>query len=155
MTVMTADRANTTGEERLTLRSQIEELALVPPWIERLGADYGLSDETQFAMDLCLEEVLSNIIRHGYAGKPNRSITVRFSSAPDKSSVLVVDDEAPLFNPLTAEEIPIEEAVSGTRVGGLGIRLLRSFASQLNYEATPGGNRLRMGFAPARYPANP
>lgn len=150
MNVMTADRANTTGEERLTLRSQIEELALVPPWIERLGTDYGLSGETQFAMNLCLEEVLSNIIRHGYASKPDRTITVRFSSAPDKSSLLVVEDEAPKFNPLAADEIPVEETLDGRRIGGLGIRLVRNFASSVDYEATPAGNRLSMGFSPAR-----
>jgi serine/threonine-protein kinase RsbW len=67
-----------TGEAQLTLRSQMAELALVPPWIESLASEYGISASTQFAMNLCLEEVLSNIIRHGYAGKPDRPIVIRY-----------------------------------------------------------------------------
>ena len=150
MAVTTVEAASRTREEKLTLRSELGELALVPPWIERLAAEYGLSGETQFAMNLCLEEVLSNIIRHGYGSEPDRSIVVRYSAAEDKSSTLIVDDEAPHFNPLTAEQSPLEDTLQGTRIGGLGIRLLRSFASCINYEPTPAGNRLRMVFCPGQ-----
>lgn len=149
-TLMTSEHTTRTGEEQLTLRSQIEELALVPPWIERLASEYSIPDETQFAMNLCLEEVLSNIIRHGCANRPDHSITVRYSSREDKSSLLVVDDDAPQFNPLAAEELPVKDTLEGTRIGGLGIRLLRNFATQLNYEKRPAGNRLIMGFSAAR-----
>jgi serine/threonine-protein kinase RsbW len=138
-----------TGEAQLTLRSQMADLALVPPWIESLAADYGISDSTQFAMNLCLEDVLSNIIRHGYANSPDRTIVVRYLAEENNTSVLVVDDEAPPFNPLAAESHPVEETLDGTRLGGLGIRLLHSFAATLEYEPTPAGNRLIMGFAAA------
>jgi serine/threonine-protein kinase RsbW len=138
-----------TGEAQLTLRSQMADLALVPPWIESLAAEYGISDSTQFAMNLCLEEVLSNIIRHGYANSPDRTIVIRYLAEENNTSVLVVDDQAPPFNPLAAESHPVEETLDGTRLGGLGIRLLRSFAATLEYEPTPGGNRLIMGFVAA------
>jgi anti-sigma regulatory factor (Ser/Thr protein kinase) len=149
-TSMNVDRANRTGEEQLTLRSQISDLAMVPPWVEHLASHYGISEETQYAMNLCLEEVLSNIIRHGYSNNPDCRIIVRYQSSQDKSSLLVVDDEAPLFNPLAADEMPVEDTLSGTRIGGLGIPLLRSFATRLEYEPTPAGNRLSMGFPAAR-----
>ena len=145
-----ADRASGTGEERLTLRSQIADLALVPPWIEHLASEYAISASTQFAMNLCLEEVLSNIIRHGYANKPDRPITVRFAEIDHKSSMLVIDDEAAPFNPIAADEIPFEETLEGNRIGGLGLRLLRNFATTINYESTPTGNRLSLGFSAAQ-----
>jgi serine/threonine-protein kinase RsbW len=144
--LMTVDM---TSGAQLTLRSQMTELELVPQWIENLASEYAIPANTQYAMNLCLEEVLSNIIRHGYAGEQDRVIVVRYLPVHDKSSFLVVDDEAPPFNPLAAEETPVEETLDGTRVGGLGIRLLRSFAATLKYELTQVGNRLIIGFASA------
>ena len=136
-----------TGEAQLTLRSQMAELSLVPQWIENLGSEHGISASTQFAMNLCLEEVLSNIIRHGYSGKPDRPILIRYVADANKSCLLIVDDEAPPFNPIAAEDPPVEQTLDGTRTGGLGIRLLRNFAASLKYEPTPAGNRLIIGFA--------
>jgi anti-sigma regulatory factor (Ser/Thr protein kinase) len=101
-------------------------------------------------MNLCLEEIVSNIIRHGYCGNPDHVVVVRYVQAPDKSSVLIVDDEAPHFNPLTIEEKPVEETLDGTRTGGLGIRLVRGFATTLEYEPRPSGNRLTISFAVTR-----
>ena len=145
---MAVDSTNAAGEERLELSSRMADLALVPPWIERLASEYDLPGNIQFAMNLCLEEVLSNIIRHGYANQPGRPIFVSFRAAPG-SSVLVIEDQAPLFDPLTAPERPVEETLDGTRLGGLGIRLVRSFAASLAYEPTGMGNRLRIAFSTA------
>src|SRR5271170_5372191 len=63
-------------EPQLTLKSQIEDLTLVQPWVEALAARYSIPAETQFAIELCLEEALSNIIRHGYQGHADRSISI-------------------------------------------------------------------------------
>ena len=148
MTLMTVNQANSASEERLGLGSNTADLSLVAPWIERLGSEHGVPASTQFAMNLCLEEVLSNIIRHGYGNKPGSSIVVRYSLTPDKSHLLVIDDEAPHFDPLTAEESPVEDTLNGIRVGGLGLRLVKSFATNLQYESKPIGNRLSISFAP-------
>src|ERR1700730_7328100 len=144
---MTVDGANRTGEVQLTLRSQMADLALVPPWLETLASEYAIPAKTLFAMNLCLEEVLSNIIRHGYSSKPDRPILVRYVPAQNGSSCLVVEDEAPPFDPLAAKNTPVEELLQGSRIGGLGIRLLLGFATSLNYEPRPAGNRLTIGFA--------
>jgi anti-sigma regulatory factor (Ser/Thr protein kinase) len=144
---MAADGANRTNEAQLTLHSQMADLALVPPWLETLALEYAISAKTLFAMNLCLEEVLSNIIRHGYSSEPDHPIVVRYMPVQNGCSYLVVEDQAPPFDPLAAETIPVEEPLHGARIGGLGIRLLRGFAASLNYEPTPAGNRLTIGFA--------
>jgi serine/threonine-protein kinase RsbW len=147
--LMTVDGANKTSAVQLILRSQIEQLQLVPPWIEALAVEHMIPTDIQYAMNLCLEEILSNIIRHGYGGNPDHKIVVRYVPA-DKFSVLVIDDEAPHFNPLTIDQRPIEETLDGTRIGGLGIRLVRGFATIVEYEPTPSGNRLTIGFGSAQ-----
>jgi anti-sigma regulatory factor (Ser/Thr protein kinase) len=138
-----------TNEERLKLQSRISELALVPPWIERLATRHTIPDSTQFAMNLCLEEALSNVIRHGYSSKPDHSIAVQFASPRENYFVFVVEDDAPPFNPVDSPELPAMGSLDEVRVGGQGIRLMRHFADALEYELTPTGNRLSIGFSAA------
>jgi serine/threonine-protein kinase RsbW len=142
---MIANGTNQT-QDRLALQSRLSEIAQVPAWTEDLASRYAIPGEVQFAMDLCLEEILSNIIRHGYAGEQDRPVIVNFSKPRDGYFVIVVDDEAPYFNPLDAPELPMVSPGEQTRIGGQGIRLVRQFANVLDYESTSTGNRLRLGF---------
>jgi serine/threonine-protein kinase RsbW len=140
---------NETIEERLDLQSRMSDLARVPDWIERLAAQHSIPLSTQFSMNLCLEEVLSNIIRHGYSGDSNQSISVKFSSPRQDFFVFTVEDEAPAFDPIVSEVPPVLSALNENPIGGQGIRLLRRFADELQYQPTPTGNRLHIGFSAA------
>lgn len=132
--------------ERLNLQSSLSELARITEWIERLAARYAIPSDTQFAMDLCLEEVISNIMRHGYAGQPGRPILVRFANPGRGHFTLIVEDEAPHFDPLAAPELPILDSCGQARTGGHGIRLIRHFARELEYQPKTRGNRLTLTF---------
>jgi serine/threonine-protein kinase RsbW len=141
---------NPTTEERLNLRSRLSELAQLLPWIERLASRHMISASVQFAINLCLEEVLSNIMQHGYSGQPDHSIVIHFVNPQKDYFVFVVEDEAPSFNPVDALELPALNSpgvmLGEAPIGGQGIRLLRRFADSLAYQATPTGNRLSIGF---------
>jgi len=137
---------NDTAGERLNLRSRTSELTHLHPWIERLALQHRIPATTQFAMNLCLEEAVSNIIRHGYSGNPNHSIAIRFISPREDCFFFVVEDEAPPFNPVESPELPPLSSLEEIAVGGQGVRLLRRFADALEYQATPTGNRLSIGF---------
>ncbi len=145
---MTGDGKDTI-EDRMILQSQLSELQQVPPWVERLASLHSIPADTQFAIDLCLEEVLSNVIRHGYACEPDHSITVQFKVPRENYFVFVIEDHAPPFNPVASPELPPVNSIDDTVAGGQGIRLLRQFANALEYEATPSGNRLSIGFSAA------
>jgi serine/threonine-protein kinase RsbW len=145
---MTGNGGHTTGE-RMHLKSQISELAQIPPWIERLASQFSIPESTQFAMNLCLEEVVSNIVLHGYAGKPDCPIHIQFTRPREGYFVFVVEDEAPPFNTADSPPLPPINPLDDSHIGGQGIRLLRQFADALEYQATPNGNRLSVGFSPA------
>lgn len=142
---MTGDGQDTIGE-RLNLQSRISELTRIPAWVERLASKHAIPESTKFAMNLCLEEVLSNIVLHGYSREPNHSITVQFVSPREGNFVFVVEDEAPPFNPVVVPKLPAVGTIEEVQVGGQGIRLLRKFADTLEYQAMPAGNRLSIGF---------
>jgi len=136
-------------QDRLELRSRLSEMVQLPVWLQGLASRYVIPEDTEFAMNLCLEEVLSNIIRHGYAGQEDRSVVVHYTTPRSGLHVFVVEDEARHFNPLAAPDLSALSASGEIRVGGQGIRLLRQFANGLEYEPMPAGNRLTLTFSVA------
>ena len=142
-------------QSQLTLTSQLADLALVWPWVEALAAHYAIPAETQFAIQLCLEEALSNIVRHGYGGQAGQPIAVTcLPSCPENENpaelVFTIEDHAPPFDPFAdsaAGRTPAPASIAELEPGGQGIRLMRKFASHAAWEPLPGGNRLTLAFA--------
>jgi len=138
------------ARDRLTLRSQLADLSLVSRWVQALVARYHFSERTSFAIDLCLEEALSNVIRHGYAGDPTQKIDVAFSMNADGCLSFVIEDAAPHFCPFDPaaplaepSTVPLEHIVPG----GQGIPLMRKFADAVEWEPLEKGNRLTLRFS--------
>ena len=135
--------------EKLTLDSRLADLVRVWPWVESIASRHRIPADTAFAINLCLEEALSNIVRHGYGGAAGHAITIEFFLVEGGDLDFVVEDDAPPFSPLEdAPEIgrPAATTLEEIRPGGLGIGLLRRFAARLSYERLRGRNRLRIGF---------
>jgi serine/threonine-protein kinase RsbW len=136
------------SEPRLTIQSRLDDLALLWPWVESLAADFSIPANTLCAIDLCLEEALSNVIRHGYQGRPGQPITVEFAQY-DREVAFTVDDQAPPFDPLAQPETAPATApasINDFPIGGLGIGMMRKFAGSLAYQRLPAGNRLILRF---------
>lgn len=135
------------AETQLVLRSRLEDLGLVVPWLDGLAATYSIPDQVRFGIDLCLEEALSNIIRHGYSGEPNHVVTVDFSRNELTGLTFSIEDSAPHFSPeeqTKPNRIPM--SIEDVKPGGLGIHLMKKFATTLRYQQLPCGNRLTLGF---------
>ncbi len=129
---------------RLELTSTLADLGRVASWVGELAAVYGFSDDVRFAIELCLEEALSNSVRHGYAGEAGHTLTVDFVRAEGKA-LFVVEDSAPAFEPLKPEDAAPADLNTMTP-GGQGLRLMYRFAQSVGYERLEKGNRLTLGF---------
>jgi serine/threonine-protein kinase RsbW len=134
------------ADERLTLYSRLSDLAQLPVWIESIASRRAIPANIQYAMNLCLEEAIVNIIRHGYGREGDLPIRLFFKISLPGHYFFIVEDEAPRFNPLKTAELPALDRLNELQVGGQGLRLLRSFADSLEYEATSTGNQLHIGF---------
>jgi len=135
--------------DQLVLGSQLSEMERLPAWVDSLAAAYGIDESVKFAINLCLEEVVSNVIRHGYANQAGQFLAVDCTSPRPGQFVFIVEDDAAPFNPLDLAALPTIGQQEDGQIGGQGIRLLRGFSDSLEYEAKPGGNRLRIGFSNA------
>ena len=135
---------------RLTLKSLLEDMGSLWPWVEALGAEYSIPADKLFGVHLCLEEAISNVIRHGYDGQPGNTLTVDCTLPNAHEVVFTIEDQAPPFDPLAPEHIEVSVEPSPEdflRPGGRGILLMRKFADTMAYERLAGGNRLTIGFA--------
>ena len=136
------------SEPRLTIQSRLEDLALLWPWVDSLAAECRIPQDTLYAMHLCLEEALSNVIRHGYQGRPGQPISIEFTQRPGVLE-FIIEDQAPPFDPLALPETdpgPAPASIDEFPLGGLGIGFMRKFAGSLAYQRLPNGNQLSIGF---------
>jgi serine/threonine-protein kinase RsbW len=135
-------------EDVLELDSSLAELSRAWPWAEGLADRHRLSDETRYAIQLCLEEALANVVLHGYGNQPGHPIVIR-SSLTDGWLLLAIEDEAATFAPVepaSASEVREPASLESIQPGGNGIKLMRKFAGSVKYEPVPKGNRLVLGF---------
>ena len=134
--------------DRIVLPAELSAMECLPAWIERLAGKWAVDNRTHYAIHLCLEEAVSNVIRHGYAGNSDGNIvTISCCEAPSGHLLFTVEDTAPLFDPLSTSPAPLLDADGGIHIGGRGLDLLRGFANSLTYEPISGRNRLHIGFA--------
>lgn len=131
--------------ERIELCGDLAELDRVSPWVEALALRYQLPQQTVFAINLCLEEAISNIIRHGYKSDARQIIAISLQCIANELQ-FTIEDQAPHFEPKDAP-IPSPQSLEELTPGGLGIPLMRHFATRVEWKPLPAGNRLTLTFA--------
>jgi anti-sigma regulatory factor (Ser/Thr protein kinase) len=104
----------------------------------------GIDEHTLTAVELVLEESVTNVLRYGYApGSTDHQIDIDLQVDPEEVQVLVIDDGKP-FDPLDEGGIVLPDTLDEAQVGGLGLLMIRNTASRLSYERIDGHNRFLM-----------
>lgn len=135
------DSAQTGGVE-FNLPPSLAGLQTLSEGVERFAAPLQWPSSAMFAVQLCLEEAVSNVIRHGNLADGE---TVRVAVREvDGQVVIDISDRGIAFDPLEAPA-PLPFASLETAViGGRGIALMRKFCQDMNYRRTDGANHLRL-----------
>jgi serine/threonine-protein kinase RsbW len=129
-----------------------DEVSTASEWLETMARECGLPEKTRFNMQVCLEEVLTNIVKHGGRevqkafGEP---LTISVSIAVEgMETLLIIEDEGLPFDVAAAEAHAIDKPLSEVKPGGLGVQLIKSFANEFSYERGGLGNRVTLRFLP-------
>jgi serine/threonine-protein kinase RsbW len=112
-----------------------------------LVAGRGLSKAVTWPMEVSLDEVLANVVRHGLEGRAGAAVDVEMrldTAAFPPVCELLVSDDGPAFDPLVAAEADTSLDVEDRPIGGLGITLVRRLMDAVEYERRGGRNHLRM-----------
>ncbi len=115
--------------------------------LSRILAEYGelhhLPSNALFAVNLALEEIITNVITYGYRDDDEHNIIIRINFNQDHLIIEVEDDGLP-FNPLEAPEPDLKKPLEEREIGGLGIHLVRNLMEGLEYRRLEGKNLLIM-----------
>ena len=141
---------NTTHAEQFLAR--LDQLRAMQAFVERFCARAGLPKEACLRLNLVVEELFTNTVRHGHKGDCDAPVWVTVSRGSDRVQ-LIYEDKAPPFNPYSAlaeAAAPVPETtVSMRRVGGLGVLLTKELAKSRDYAYVFGRNRIRLMLATA------
>jgi len=91
---------------------------------------YGYSEEDVFALQLSLEEALSNAIRHGNQEDPSKSISLRYYISAAQIDIYVAD-EGTGFDPTGIPDPTSSENLECPN--GRGILLMRAYMNLVEY----------------------
>jgi serine/threonine-protein kinase RsbW len=127
---------------QLSFAPDLAEAARMVPWLAGLAEASRWPAELAHAIELCLDEVVTNIVMHGGAAVGKITIEIDQDAAAVRARI---EDDGAGFDP-TAEDRPLPESLDEAGIGGLGIVLVRRFSSALHYERVGGYNRLTLRF---------
>ncbi len=90
-------------------------------------------------LQIAVDEAVTNIIEHGYAGRPRGSgsidITVEVNDVHFK---IIIVDHGLSFDPNQMSDIDIQSHVAAGKAGGLGVFLMRKIMDQVDYQYQVG-----------------
>jgi anti-sigma regulatory factor (Ser/Thr protein kinase) len=138
---------------RAVFPGTLDGIAAAGRWIEELSAEQGFPEELTFGVQLCVEELFANLVRHGgglwekgpAAGTAPVRMSISMSRRGDELAVVLEDDGAP-FDVAAAQPKPVGGSLETVQPGGLGIQLVNNFSSGLAYERVDGVNRTALKF---------
>ena len=120
-------------------------LKAIGAFVERFCAGAGIARDPCLRLNLVLEELFTNTIRHGYRAGSEAPVWISLARGDGKLRI-VYEDAAPPFNPyawLAAATSAGQQPVR--RPGGLGILLTRELAASREYAYVFGRNSIRLG----------
>lgn len=124
-----------------SLDGNLGELERLAVGVREFCAANSLDDDVEFELNLVLEELFVNTVRHGGCEGVPGAAHVRLRCVADGVEVEFRDRGRP-FDPTTAPDADIHASL-GER-GGLGIHLVRGIMRDLHYEREGEWNQLRM-----------
>jgi len=94
-------------------------------------------------LHLVLDEIVSNIIRHGGGADADRHVDVSLAVNGDRVTVDVVDNGV-AFDPLVRPGPNLDLPIAQRPIGGLGIHIVKALSETIAYHRDDGRNHLTL-----------
>ena len=125
------------------LKNDLSELETLSQNLNKFGQDTGLSEDDLKDINVCLDELFTNIVSYGF--KDGEQHVIKFTFKVDKNvlTIFIEDDGIP-FNPLEKENPEVPKDLVDAKIGGLGIHIVRKFMDDIHYRRDRNNNNLRL-----------
>ena len=104
---------------------------------------HDIPEAVRHDMYVAVEELVSNVIRHGHRPGARPRVTIDAALSDDLLRVTVADDGPP-FDPLTLPPPDLTTPLLERDIGGLGIHFVRSLMDGVRYRRQHGRNHVRL-----------
>ncbi len=116
----------------------------VRDFIESFCGMAGVARPPALRLNLILEELFTNTVRHGHGGDCDRPVWIVLEASVEAVTLTYLDC-APAFNPFcVVVQVALDGSIEQRKVGGLGVLLATELTESTEYARLFGRNRLRM-----------
>ena len=130
----------------LTLKNDPSEIGRLVDLLEAFGPQSGLTDDATFKLTLALDEIVANVVRHGFDDDREHRIEVKVT-VDDRTVTASVEDDGLEFDPREAPVPDLDLPIEMRKPGGLGMHLVRATMDSVEYRRQEGRNILTVAFA--------
>jgi serine/threonine-protein kinase RsbW len=99
---------------------------------ERFVHSHRLDETTSFAVQLAVEELFTNLVRHNTGGA--EQITVRLDSDGGRLLIALTDFDVDPADPAAGSSPDVRLPLEKRAIGGLGIHIVKTMFDSLTYE---------------------
>ena len=129
----------------MIVKNKISELKKIFSELEKICTEHGFSEELYGNLCVCMDEVISNIIKFAWDEDEEHNVEILFDyrEQEKKFTITLIDDGKP-FNPLEAENPDLDLDMLEREIGGLGIFIVTNLMSSVEYSRLESKNKLEM-----------
>lgn len=130
-------------EYKFELKNDLSELKTLHRHLNNWGGDIGLMVDSISRINICLDELFTNIVSYGLEDDLEHKIEFTLNS--DNNLVVInIEDDGIAFNPLEKVDPDFPADIESAKIGGLGILIIRKLMDNVCYERKQGKNKLTM-----------
>jgi anti-sigma regulatory factor (Ser/Thr protein kinase) len=130
----------------LSLKNDTAEIGRLVDLLEAFGPQSGLTDDATFKLTLALDEIVANVVRHGFDDDREHRIEVKVI-VDDRTVTASVEDDGLEFDPREAPVPDLDLPIEMRKPGGLGMHLVRATMDSVEYRRQDGRNILTVVFS--------
>jgi len=121
----------------LKIPSETDNLELIREFVSKVATKVGFGDDDINKIELAIDEACTNVVKHAYKDKNEKTIGIAIKLDYDRFTV-VVTDTGKGFDIKKLKTPDMKEYLAEMRVGGLGIYLIHSLMDEVHFDIKPG-----------------
>ena len=125
------------------LKSDVNELETLCQHLNQFGEIAGLSEACIHDMNICSDEMFTNIVSYGFEDDLEHIISFTIN-LDNRELTLIIEDDGIPFNPLEKKEPETPPDLLDVRIGGLGIHIVRKLMNAISYKRESNKNKFTM-----------
>jgi len=138
------DRLKLNSSQTRIFPGLFDSLAPISEFVTHAAKVVGLDAKAVYAVQMAVDEAVTNIIEHAYGGEGRGTIECTCHLAGDGLTVTLRDHGRP-FDPVSVPTPDLDADLESRRVGGLGLYFIRQLMDEVRFDFLPGsGNVLTM-----------